>query len=32
MKDIDGIEREYANVSDGTFCLIIDIVELTEIL
>ena len=44
MKNMDGIEREYADMSDRTFCLlalasvslrrraVIDIVELTEIL
>ena len=32
MKNMDGIEREYADMSDGTFCLVIDIIELTEIL
>ena len=32
MKNMDGIEREYADMSNSFACLVIDIIELTEIL
>ena len=32
MKNMDGIEREYADMSNSIACLVIDIIELTEIL